>query len=198
MAARQGTRQRILEVAEELFQHRGYGGFSYQQIAERLGVRNAAVHYHFPSKTDLVLALLRRYRSSFIWWQDQMRRRGETPERCLEAFFALERRYMEEGKVCPLGVVGVESEGVPDVVRAEAAALADDLLRWLTAVLTQGGKQGALRIMGAPEACALALMGSLQAGLQLARLKGPEVFYILLEQQRGQLGLMTRQVAAGA
>lgn len=188
-----GTRQRILEVAEDLFQHRGWAGFSYQQIAERLGIRGAAVHYHFPTKTDLGVALLRRYRSSFTWWCEQLRQRKATPEVSLEGFFALERRYMDEGKVCPLGVLGVEAEGVPEEVRGEARALASEVLRWLTRVLEQGNSQGILHVAGTPESHALALMSSLQAGLQLARTLGPDAFSTLLEQQREQLGLVRRR-----
>ncbi|MCC5859897.1 MAG: TetR/AcrR family transcriptional regulator [Ectothiorhodospiraceae bacterium] len=193
---RQGTRQRILEVAEDLLQHRGWAGFSYQHIAERLGIRSAAVHYHFPSKTDLGVALLRRYRSSFNWWCEQLRQRQAPPEVCLEGFFALERRYMDEGKVCPLGVLGVEAEGVPAAVRDEARLLAGDVLRWLGRVLEQGEAQGVLHVAGTPASHALALMSSLQAGLQLARTLGPEAFYTLLEQQREQLGLSRRRRAA--
>lgn len=194
--ARQGTRQRILEVAEDLFQHRGWAGFSYQHIAERLGIRSAAVHYHFSSKTDLGVALLRRYRSSFNWWAEQLKQRKATPEVCLEGFFALERRYMDEGKVCPLGVLGVEAEAAPEEVRREAQALANEVLRWLSRVLEQGAQQGALHVAGTPESHALALMSSLQAGLQLARTLGPDAFYTLLEQQREQLGLARRRRAA--
>ncbi len=190
-----GTRQRILEVAEDLFQHKGWAGFSYQQIAERLDIRSAAVHYHFASKTDLGVALLKRYRSSFNWWCEQLRQRKATPEVSLEGFFALERRYMDEGKVCPLGVLGVEAEGVPEEVRAEAHALAGDVLRWLTKVLEQGNRQGVFHVAGTPESHALALMSSLQAGLQLARTLGTDAFYTLLEQQREQLGLARRRRA---
>ncbi len=56
------TRTLILDVAQELVQSRGYNGFSYRDIALRLGVRNAAIHYHFPSKGDLGRELLVRYR----------------------------------------------------------------------------------------------------------------------------------------
>jgi AcrR family transcriptional regulator len=51
------TRQRILDVALELFIEQGYDGTSLRQIAERLGVTKAALYYHFASKEDLLLAL---------------------------------------------------------------------------------------------------------------------------------------------
>jgi AcrR family transcriptional regulator len=51
------TRQRILDVALDLFTEQGYDGTSLRQIAERLGVTKAALYYHFESKEDILLAL---------------------------------------------------------------------------------------------------------------------------------------------
>lgn len=51
------TRERILEVALELFARQGYLRTSVRDIAERVGFTKAAVHYHFPRKIDIMLAL---------------------------------------------------------------------------------------------------------------------------------------------
>ena len=60
---RTDTRERILDEAERLMGARGYSGFSYQDISRPLGIRNAAIHYHFPAKADLGLAVIERYRA---------------------------------------------------------------------------------------------------------------------------------------
>ncbi len=51
---RDDTRQRILQIALELFTLQGFDGTSLQQIADRLGVTKAALYYHFKSKDDLL------------------------------------------------------------------------------------------------------------------------------------------------
>lgn len=51
------TRERILDVALELFTEHGYDSTSLRQIAERLGLTKAALYYHFESKEDLLQAL---------------------------------------------------------------------------------------------------------------------------------------------
>jgi AcrR family transcriptional regulator len=51
------TRERILDVALDLFTEQGYDGTSLRQIAEQLGVTKAALYYHFESKGDILLAL---------------------------------------------------------------------------------------------------------------------------------------------
>jgi AcrR family transcriptional regulator len=54
----QDTRERILEVARELFTEQGYDGTSLREIADRLGFTKAALYYHFQSKEEILLALL--------------------------------------------------------------------------------------------------------------------------------------------
>ena len=51
------TRERILDVALELFTEQGFDGTSLREIAEQLGVTKAAIYYHFESKDDILLAL---------------------------------------------------------------------------------------------------------------------------------------------
>lgn len=52
------TRDRILRAALDLFADHGYQRTSLQQIANRLKLTKAAILYHFPSKDQLVVALL--------------------------------------------------------------------------------------------------------------------------------------------
>ncbi len=56
-APRGETRERILDVALELFNEQGYDKTSLREIAERLGVTKAALYYHFRSKEDILLEL---------------------------------------------------------------------------------------------------------------------------------------------
>lgn len=51
------TRERILEVALDLFNRKGYAETSMREIAAPLGISKAALYYHFPSKADIMLEL---------------------------------------------------------------------------------------------------------------------------------------------
>ena len=51
------TRDRILDVALDLFIDQGYDGTSLRQIADRLGITKAALYYHFGAKEDILMAL---------------------------------------------------------------------------------------------------------------------------------------------
>lgn len=52
------TRARIREVAVELFTAHGYEQTSLREIADRVGITKASLYYHYPSKQDLLLAVL--------------------------------------------------------------------------------------------------------------------------------------------
>lgn len=52
------TRQRILDVAADLFIEQGYAGTSVRDISERLGMTKGSLYYHFASKEDVLNALV--------------------------------------------------------------------------------------------------------------------------------------------
>lgn len=56
-ARARSTRDRILDIALELFTEQGYDGTSLRDIAERLGTTKAALYYHFERKQDIFLEL---------------------------------------------------------------------------------------------------------------------------------------------
>jgi AcrR family transcriptional regulator len=51
------TRERILDIALELFVEQGYDKTSLRDIATRLGTTKAALYYHFERKEDILLEL---------------------------------------------------------------------------------------------------------------------------------------------
>src|SRR5271167_2245611 len=51
-----GTRERILDIALDLFIEKGYDKTSLREIAEKLGFSKAALYYHFASKDDILEA----------------------------------------------------------------------------------------------------------------------------------------------
>jgi AcrR family transcriptional regulator len=51
------TRDRILDVALDLFTDQGFDGTSMREIAERLHLSKPAIYYHFASKEEILMAL---------------------------------------------------------------------------------------------------------------------------------------------
>ena len=88
------TRQRIQDVARELFAARGVQRTSLQDIADRLGLTKPALYYHFASREELVrsiVAPLIDEGERFIAAQEQQRVRD--PRALLEGYFDFHYRH---------------------------------------------------------------------------------------------------------
>ncbi len=66
MAARNDTKEKILNVAEGLFAENGFNDTSLRNITSKAGVNLASVNYHFGDKKTLVRSVLDRYLEAFM------------------------------------------------------------------------------------------------------------------------------------
>lgn len=88
-AVTEGSAERIISVAYDLFSRRGIRDVGVNELIEKSGVAKATFYRHFPSKDSLVLAFLER--RDRLWTVDAIvadaRRRGSTPIEQLLAIF---------------------------------------------------------------------------------------------------------------
>ncbi|GHH25911.1 TetR/AcrR family transcriptional regulator [Streptomyces lanatus] len=85
------TRQRIQDVALELFAEQGYEKTSLREIAERLEVTKAALYYHFKTKEEIIVSLfedLTKPIEDLIEW-------GKRQPQSLETKQEIVRRYSQ-------------------------------------------------------------------------------------------------------
>ncbi|MBJ6639723.1 TetR/AcrR family transcriptional regulator [Streptomyces sp. DHE7-1] len=88
---RGNTRQRIQDVALELFAEQGYEKTSLREIAERLDVTKAALYYHFKTKEEIIVSLfedLTQPIEDLIEW-------GRSQPHTLETKQEIVRRYSQ-------------------------------------------------------------------------------------------------------
>lgn len=88
---RGNTRQRIQDVALELFAEQGYEKTSLREIAEHLDVTKAALYYHFKTKEEILVGIfedLSRPMEDLIEWGRQQPHSLETKQEII-------RRYSE-------------------------------------------------------------------------------------------------------
>ena len=189
-AERLTTREQILDIAEELLQESGFNSFSYGHIASRLGIRNAAVHYYFPSKSDLGVALLARYRDRLAEWRRAVERRSAAPENHLDGYLAIAVSHLRNRlRVCPLGVLEAEFNAIPTAMRDEVRALDSETRAWLQEILSHGRAAKAFYFAGPAEDKALVIVAALQGALQIARAAGPKSFFGTVRQIKRELGV---------
>lgn len=186
------TREKIMDRAGHLLMSRGFNGFSYKDISSYLGVKNAAVHYHFPAKADLALALVDQYRKILRKSTSEFMAYGGKAVEQIEGFFSFTRYQCREGRcICPFGAFSVDYKDLPEKVRKATDDFMQESLRWMTHVLEVGRKQGEFDFPGEARQRALSILAGLQGARQIARIHGMEVLDDVIQATRQDLGLTT-------
>jgi len=182
------TQRAILDLAESFLQDKGFNGFSYAHIAKELDVKNAAIHYHFPSKEALACAVIQRYRDRFQLWINNARIKGLSSQEKLDWFFSIyTNTRADNGKVCLAGSLETEFNSLPASLREQTKALTRELLAWLQATLNEGKEAGVFHFGGDPASKAALILSSLQGALQMARALGTSKFHAVVQQHKQDL-----------
>lgn len=172
-AAPAATAGRILDVAERLVQTRGYNGFSYADISAALRIRNASVHYHFPSKTDLGRRLVARYRETFMSALAGLERETGDARRRLRTYVGLWTGVLRDReRMCLCGMMAADIATLPKSVRTEIKRFFDENEKWLVRVISAGQKARTLRLAGTPEVEARLLTMGLEGAMLVSRSYG--------------------------
>ena len=164
------TSSHILDVAERLVQSRGFNGFSYADIAATLSISKPALHYHFPSKAELGLALVQRYEQRFFEALSAVDDR-EAPAR-LERYASLYAGVLREERMCLCGMLAAEYTTLSEPMRQSVVRFFERNKEWLSEVLTQGQRERTLTFAESPREKAHMIISCLEGSMLVARLYG--------------------------
>ena len=184
------TREQIMDRAGQLLMSRGFNGFSYRDISSHLGVKNAAVHYHFPAKADLALALIGEYRQTLRKRTSEFMAYGGSASQQMEGLFAFTYSQCQLGRcICPFGAFSIDYSELPEAVRKATVSFMDETIKWLTQVLDVGRQQEEFSFNGDPRPRALSILAGLQGARQMARINGFEILDDVINQVRVDLDI---------
>ena len=132
---------KILDIAEFRMRKSGYNAVSFRDIAGEMGIKSASLHYHFPKKEDLGIALVQRYTANFMSLLAIRNEGSHAPEDKLRNYVDLFRSAVQADQhlVCLCAVLGAEAPGLPDTVAHEVRAFSEVNITWLTHVFSDLG-----------------------------------------------------------
>jgi TetR/AcrR family transcriptional regulator, transcriptional repressor for nem operon len=173
MTDKNQTKQQILHYARHFLQCQGYNGFSYNDISQKLGIKNASIHYYYPKKEDLVAALLEDSRKNLAKTIDQIVESGESARDQLQYYFDYALKEFDEGKrICPPGSVILDFEELPEEVKKQNLLLIHYILDWISKVLRIGLEQGEFNFSGPVETRAELIFETLMGARLLSSIQG--------------------------
>ncbi len=163
------TATRVLDVAEELVQRRGFNGFSYADVADELDITTASLHYYFPGKAELGRALIQRYTARFIDALAAIEARFPDARARLEAYAEIYAAVLQEHRFCLCGMLAAEYETLTKPMRDAVIEFFDQNEAWLTRVLEAGWQQGTLQFAGLASDAARMIVSGLEGAMLVAR-----------------------------
>lgn len=135
----QSNRERIIEVAYQLFYTKGYNQTSFADVANELGISKGNLHYHFPSKGALlntVIALRKQQIiEMFAQWDGEFSDAKDRLKRFIQMMINNEANLVRYG--CPLGSLNVELGKDQRDLQGMSREMFDLYQHWLEKVFTQ-------------------------------------------------------------
>ncbi len=163
-------KNQLLDSAQALVQSKGFNGFSYQDLSREVGIKTASIHYHFPTKSDLGVALIQRYRTQYIDEVNDIATRSiPLREKLQEMAQMYSKSLQNEGKTCICAAFSGEFHSLPNPVQDELARLIDDGICGVERILESGKSSGELPLQADTAALSQLWYCGLQGSLTLAR-----------------------------
>jgi len=123
----------ILDIAERRMRLAGYNAVSYRDIAAEMGIKSASLHYHFPKKENMGVALVQRYSEAFQNRLAERTNQQTEANKKLTVFVDIYSQALkQQGLVCLCAVLGAEAAGLPDSVTREVKAFFETNIAWLS------------------------------------------------------------------
>ncbi len=183
------TKQTIMKIARNFLLSRGYNAFSYQNIADEIGIRKASIHHHFSTKEELGTAIIRRDRKRFHKWCENQSLTTNDLWQMLENYFGIFEYIRTHGnRICTACILAAEFGTLPESMQKELKELIEDEHNWLTKILGEGRELKTFDFKGEPNKRALQILVTLYGIMQVSRTHDRmDWFHIVIEQIKTDL-----------
>ena len=139
------TKTALLDCAQDLIQRVGVNAMSYKDLADKVGIRKASIHYHFPKKDDLIQCLLSRCHENYSCDYGQI---ANCDKSAPEKFMLIADMFAESlknNKMCLVGMLSVEHATLSDEVKSSIVNNISDSLALFSRIAQQGIEEGSIK-----------------------------------------------------
>ncbi|NRA37881.1 MAG: TetR/AcrR family transcriptional regulator, partial [Planctomycetes bacterium] len=132
------TKAEIIEASIDLLLKMGWAGFSYKDIAEVVGIRKASIHYHFPGKEDLGLAIIAHWRETYGQLHVQVENEFSDVYQRLAAFTTMMLEFADDCHICPAGILDADFMNLPESMQLQTREWHEAKLQSFSGWLEEG------------------------------------------------------------
>lgn len=173
------TKETIIQIGDKLIRSKGFNAFSFADISKALGLKNASIHYHFPTKTDLGVAIIQSHAAKL----DKLIEASvnESPLQQLERFLSIYNHTKAEDKICIVGAFCSCLDSLDNNMVLATKKLVEKILSWLIQILEKGKAQRVFYFEIPARTQALMVASTMLASVQVSRLTQENDFYSIRE-----------------
>ncbi|HXB07770.1 MAG TPA: TetR/AcrR family transcriptional regulator [Puia sp.] len=180
------TREHIIRLADKLIRQKGFNAFSYADIATVLDIRKAAIHYHFPTKSMLGVAVME---DELLRLQDYRRlHSGSGGDSQLQHLVGIFYHNSQQNAVCLMGALTPEIATFDAEMQSMLRKLCLTIREWVRDCLDEARREKRLRFNGSAADRAALVVSTLLSSLLLTRVEGAGLFRPMIDQLLEDLG----------
>ncbi len=182
------TAHKILDIAEFFTQTKGFNAFSYKDIQTEMGIKTSSIHYYFPTKKHLALAMTERYVNNFqialLNIRDQYPSGVDQIQNMTEVYIDV----VKQNKFCMCGMLASELTSICDASVAKLIFFFEVVQNWVEEAITLGQEQSLIKKDISAKATATGFVSVIEGAMLIARAKGePEHLINVMNNTIGQL-----------
>lgn len=132
------NKSKIISESYKFLTKKGYSSFSYADLAKKVGITKASIHYYFPSKSDLGEEVIRQSLALLISKLANIELSSENSIDRLNSYLDL---FMEDFNCSRLPLccsLSADRENLPDGMILLMADYFNTHLNWVIKIITQG------------------------------------------------------------
>ena len=178
------AREKLIETGSHLFYTRGYNSVGVQEICEAAGINKGSFYHFFPSKKDLVLAIIQSHERYILdHLHEVFSREGTVNEKFQRFFDSIFKRACQIKEACggvfpgcPVGNLALELTTLDEEIQQRVRRCFRKIESLFANTIREGKGRGECQGVD-PEATARALVAYFQGMTLLAKTENsPEVF----------------------
>lgn len=168
------TRNEIIRLGNELIRSVGYNAFSYADISQKLGIKNAAIHYYFPAKADLGVEIIQRNITAFKELTENWAKLDCQTQLC--HYIHMHDSFLGNHWVCIVGALAPSFDTLPPNMQSKLQELVNMILEWLTNLLDTGLKDKSFSFREPSRVKACIIHSAMLASLQMNKVLGNKIY----------------------
>jgi TetR/AcrR family transcriptional repressor of nem operon len=161
----------------------GYAGFSYADLSDRVGIRKASIHHHFPTKEALGNALIDGYLERFNAELAALAEQPIATKAKLLVYGNFFASSLDDGQMPLCGALAADAAYLPASMQRRVKRFFELHLEWLEGTLREGVARREIKASTNVKKSALLILSTLQGASVVAwALKDPAIVTPIFKQ----------------